>query len=312
MNNQPALAFDNSYARLPERFYCHQLPTRVSTPGLIRVNDELARTLGIDPEWLASDAGIEVLAGNAMPAGAASIATAYAGHQFGSWNPQLGDGRAILLGEIIATDGARYDLQLKGSGPTRYSRGGDGRAPIGPVLREYIVSEAMAAMGVATSRALAAVTTGDWVIRDGGGLPGGIIARVASSHIRFGTMQFFAARQDTEALQLLVDHVIQRHYPEAAVAENPCLAMLDAVVAAQASLVASWQLLGFIHGVMNTDNMLLSGETIDYGPCAFMDSYHPDKVFSSIDRNGRYAYSNNPGQVDNYHVVCGKPGLIRH
>ncbi len=169
MNNQPALAFDNSYARLPERFYCHQLPTRVSTPGLIRVNDELARTLGIDPEWLASDAGIEVLAGNAMPAGAASIATAYAGHQFGSWNPQLGDGRAILLGEIIATDGARYDLQLKGSGPTRYSRGGDGRAPIGPVLREYIVSEAMAAMGVATSRALAAVTTGDWVIRDGGG-----------------------------------------------------------------------------------------------------------------------------------------------
>lgn len=294
MNNQPALVFDNSYARLPERFYSPQLPTPVAKPGLIRVNDALARYLEIDPEWLASDAGIEVLAGNAMPAGAASIATAYAGHQFGSWNPQLGDGRAILLGEIIASDGARYDLQLKGSGPTRYSRGGDGRSPIGPVLREYIVSEAMAAMGVATTRALAAVTTGDWVMRDGA-IPGGIIARVASSHIRIGTLQFFAARQDTEALQLLVDHVIERHYPEAALAENPCRAMLDAVVAGQARLVASWQLLGFIHGVMNTDNMLLSGETIDYGPCAFMDSYHPDKVFSSIDRNGRYAYSNQPG-----------------
>ena len=294
MNHEQPLAFDNSYAQLPERFYARQLPTPVSKPGLIRVNRALAQHLGINPDWLASEAGIQVLAGNRVPAGAAAIATAYAGHQFGSWNPQLGDGRAILLGELIATDGERYDLQLKGSGPTPYSRGGDGRAPIGPVLREYIVSEAMAALGVASTRALAAVTTGDWLMRDGA-VPGGIIARVARSHIRIGTFQFFAARQDTEALRLLADHVIQRHYPAAAQADQPYRAMLDGVVGQQARLIASWQLLGFIHGVMNTDNMLLSGETIDYGPCAFMDSFHPDTVFSSIDRGGRYAYSNQPG-----------------
>jgi uncharacterized protein YdiU (UPF0061 family) len=294
MNHQAPLPFDNSYARLPERFYARQLPTQVSDPGLIRVNHALARQLGINPDWLESEAGIQMLAGNRLPAGAAAIATAYAGHQFGSWNPQLGDGRAILLGELIATDGVRYDLQLKGSGPTPYSRGGDGRAPIGPVLREYIVSEAMAALGVATSRTLAAVTTGDWLMREGA-VPGAIIARVAQSHIRIGTFQFFAARQDTEALRLLADHVIQRHYPAAAQADQPYRAMLDGVVAQQARLIASWQLLGFIHGVMNTDNMLLSGETIDYGPCAFMDNFHPDTVFSSIDRGGRYAYSNQPG-----------------
>jgi uncharacterized protein YdiU (UPF0061 family) len=288
------LPFDNSYARLPERFYAKQLPTPVSSPGLIRVNHGLAQTLGIDPLWLESIQGIDVLAGNSIPAGAEPIATAYAGHQFGGWNPQLGDGRAILLGELVGTDGVRYDLQLKGAGRTPWSRGGDGRAPIGPVLREYIVSESMATMGVPTSRALAAVTTGEWVMRNGAE-PGAILARVAQSHIRIGTFQFFGARNDIDALRLLVDHVIQRHYPQAIGANNPASALLDCVVSQQAQLIAHWQLLGFIHGVMNTDNMLLSGETIDYGPCAFMDTYDPETVFSSIDHNGRYAYANQPG-----------------
>ncbi len=235
-----------------------------------------------------------MLAGNRLPPGAEPIATAYAGHQFGNWNPQLGDGRAILLGELIAPDGERYDLQLKGAGRSRYSRGGDGRAPIGPVMREYIVSEAMAVLGVPTTRALAAVTTGDRVIRNVAE-PGAIIARVARSHIRIGTCQYFAAKNDIEGLRLLVEHVIQRHYPGAAEAVNPALAMLQNVVSRQAQLIAKWQQLGFIHGVMNTDNMLLSGETIDYGPCAFIDNYDPDMVYSSIDHAGRYAFSNQPG-----------------
>ncbi len=294
MNPLSPLTFDNSYIRLPERFYERRPPTAVSAPGLIRVNSGLADAMGVDPNWLASPEGIESMAGNRIPPGAEPIATAYAGHQFGHWNPQLGDGRAILLGELIARDGRRYDLQLKGSGRTRYSRGGDGRAPIGPVLREYIVSESMAVLGVPTTRALAAVTTGERVMRNRVE-PGAILARVASSHIRIGTCQFFASRNDLEGLRALIDHVIWRHYPAAADAAIPPLAMLQNVVSRQASLLAKWQHLGFIHGVMNTDNMLLSGETIDYGPCAFLDDYHPDMVFSSIDHGGRYAFSNQPG-----------------
>jgi uncharacterized protein YdiU (UPF0061 family) len=291
MNLSTTPVFDNSYASLPERFFTRLSPVPVSSPGLIRVNRPLARYLGFDPDWLESEQGIAMVGGNFLPPGADPIASVYAGHQFGGWSPQLGDGRAILLGEVIAEDGVRHDIQLKGSGRTPYSRGGDGRAPLGPVLREYVVSEAMASMGVPTSRALAAVTTGDWVIREGR-LPGAVLARVARSHIRIGTLQFFAARQDFEALKVLVQHVIDRHYPLAAQSENPVNAMLEAIIARQASLIAQWQLLGFIHGVMNTDNMLLSGETIDYGPCAFMDVFDPATVFSFIDRDGRYAYQN--------------------
>ncbi len=293
MNPEPSLPFDNSYVRLPERFYTRQLPDPVSSPGLIRVNHALADHLGFKPNWLESKTGVEFITGNYIPDGADPVAMVYAGHQFGGWNPQLGDGRAILLGEVIAADEVRYDIQLKGSGRTPYSRGGDGRAPLGPVLREYIVSEAMAVLGVPTTRALAAATTGEEVMREGR-LPGAVLTRVAQSHIRIGTFQFFAAQKDYDALKILVDHVIQRHYPEATQAANPVRAMLDGVVARQASLIAQWQLLGFIHGVMNTDNMLLSGETIDYGPCAFMDGYDPGAVFSSIDQGGRYAYRNQP------------------
>jgi len=284
MDHQPPLPFDNSYASLPPNFYTHQLPDPVATPGLIRVNHAFADYLGFDPDWLESQTGIDFIAGNFVPAGADPIATVYAGHQFGGWNPQLGDGRAVLMGEIIAGDGARYDIQLKGSGRTPYSRGGDGRSPLGPVLREYIVSEAMAALGVPTTRALGAATTGEWVMREGR-LPGAVLVRVAQSHIRIGTVQFFASQKDHDAVKILVDHVIHRHYPEAAQADNPARAMLDGVVARQASLIARWQSLGFIHGVMNTDNMLLSGETIDYGPCAFMDEYDQATVFSSIDHS---------------------------
>ena len=287
--------FDNSYLKLPDRFYTKLAPTPVAAPGPIRVNAALADTLGFDAAWLASPEGTEVLAGNRLPEGADPMAAVYAGHQFGGWAPQLGDGRAILLGEVIGRNGVRYDVQLKGSGPTPYSRGGDGRAPLGPVIREYVVSEAMAALGVPTTRALAAVTTGEHVFRPPDALPGAVLTRVARSHIRIGTFQYFFAMQDNEALRLLTDYVIARHYPEAAQAANPARALLDDVVTAQAYLVARWQLLGFIHGVMNTDNMLLSGQTIDYGPCAFMDTFHSDTVFSSIDHQGRYAYSNQPG-----------------
>lgn len=288
------LNFDNSYSLLPGEFFSALDPTPVSSPGPIRVNYPLAKFLGIDPHWLASAEGTEVIAGNRVLPGSRPIASVYAGHQFGSWNPQLGDGRAILLGELIAGDGQRFDIQLKGAGPTPYSRGGDGRSPLGPVLREYLVSEAIAALGIPTTRALAAVTTGDTVIRDEM-LPGAILARVARSHIRIGTVQFFASRGERDALRLLVDHVIERHYPDAGRAQQPVRALLDEIIKAQASLIAHWQLVGFIHGVMNTDNMLLSGETIDYGPCAFMDRFDPDTVYSSIDRGGRYAYRNQPG-----------------
>ncbi|MFZ4410614.1 MAG: protein adenylyltransferase SelO [Paracraurococcus sp.] len=289
-------AFDNSYARLPDRFHARLPPTPVAAPGLVRINTGLAATLGLDPAALASPEGLAILAGNALPEGAEPLAQAYAGHQFGGFNPQLGDGRAILLGEVVGRDGLRRDIQLKGSGPTPFSRRGDGRAALGPVLREYIISEAMFALGVPTTRSLAAVTTGEPVYRETP-LPGAVLTRIAASHLRVGTFQYFAARKDVEALRLLADYAIARHYPAAAEAEHPTHAFLGAVVEAQARLVAQWMLIGFIHGVMNTDNCTISGETIDYGPCAFMDAYDPATVFSSIDYQGRYAYANQPGIV---------------
>ena len=283
------IAFDNSYARLPDRMFASLPPTPVSAPALIALNVDLAQLLGIDPAQLQSPDGLQVLAGNALAAGSQPIAQAYAGHQFGHWNPALGDGRAILLGEVLGRDGVRRDIQLKGAGPTPYSRSGDGRAWLGPVLREYLVSEAMFALGVPTTRALAAVTTGDVVYREGR-MPGAILTRVAQSHIRVGTFQFFAARGDIAALQALCDHVIARHYPGV---DGPA-GLLDAMMTRQAALIAQWMALGFVHGVMNTDNCSVAGETIDYGPCAFIDSYHPNAVFSSIDQQGRYAYGNQP------------------
>ncbi|QRZ14028.1 YdiU family protein [Paracoccus methylovorus] len=283
------IRFDNSYARLPEGFFTRTRPTPVRDPKLIALNRPLAERLGLDADWLASPQGVAVLAGNALPEGAEPIAQAYAGHQFGGFVPQLGDGRAVLLGEVVAPDGARFDIQLKGAGPTPFSRRGDGRAWLGPVLREYLVSEFMAAFGIPTTRALAAVTTGETVIRETI-LPGAVLTRVASSHIRVGTFEFYAARGDRERLQLLADHVIARHYPDAAGAGD----LLQGVVARQAATIAGWLALGFIHGVMNTDNMSVSGETIDYGPCAFMDGYRPDMVFSSIDAQGRYAWNEQP------------------
>src|SRR6266536_1264502 len=285
--------FENTYARLPEHFYARLDPIPVAAPHLVKLNVELARKLGLDADALASERGVEILAGNRVAAGAEPLALAYAGHQFGYFVPQLGDGRAILLGEVVARDGARYDIQLKGSGRTPFSRGGDGRAALGPVLREYIVSEAMAALGVPTTRALAAVTTGEQVLRETA-LPGAVLTRVAASHLRVGTFQYFAAQRDTEAIRRLADYAIARHYPEAAPAKQPYRALLDGVIARQAQLVAQWMLLGFIHGVMHTDNTSISGETIDYGPCAFMEAYDPATVFSAIDENGRYAYANQP------------------
>lgn len=285
--------FDNTYARLPSTFFTPQEPTPVANPTLIRLNHALALELGLDPAALASPAGLAALAGNTVLPGSEPIAQAYAGHQFAHFVPQLGDGRAILLGEVINTSGQRRDIQLKGPGPTAYSRRGDGRAALGPVLREYIVSEAMTAFGVPSTRALAAVATGERVHRETL-LPGAIFARVAASHIRVGTFQFFAAREDHAALRTLTDYAIQRHYPHAASTANPTLAFLEAVIKAQCDLVTSWLHFGFIHGVMNTDNVAISGETIDYGPCAFMDNFHPRCVFSSIDRNARYAWGNQP------------------
>jgi uncharacterized protein YdiU (UPF0061 family) len=289
----PAVAFDNSYARLPARFFAALAPTPVAAPRLIRLNDGLAAELGLDAAALRAPEGVAMLAGNLVPAAAAPLAMAYAGHQFGNFVPQLGDGRAILLGEVVGPDGVRRDIQLKGAGRTPFSRGGDGRAALGPVLREYLVSEAMAALGIPTTRSLAAVLTGEEVFRD---LPlaGAVLTRVARSHVRVGTFQFFAARNDGAALRTLADYIIARNYPDAAGAENPYLTLLEAVIARTAALIASWQLVGFIHGVMNTDNMSVAGETIDYGPCAFMDSFHPGTVYSSIDHAGRYAYGNQP------------------
>lgn len=281
------IPFDNSFARLPAAFHAPQSPSPVKAPHMVAFNADLARLLRISTDDSTELA--QVFAGNKVPDGANPIAQNYAGHQFGHYNPQLGDGRAVLLGETVGTDGVRRDIQLKGAGRTPYSRSGDGRAWLGPVLREYVVSEAMHALGIPTTRALAAVETGETVVRETL-LPGAVLTRVATSHLRVGTFQVFAARGDLGSLQTLTDYAIARHYPDA---DGP-MGLLRAVRDAQASLIAGWMSVGFIHGVMNTDNSSISGETIDYGPCAFMDSYHPDTVYSSIDRNGRYAYSNQP------------------
>ena len=285
--------FHNTYAQLPERFYARVHPTPVASPRLIKLNDALASQLQLNPQELASPHGVAILAGNRIADGSEPLAMAYAGHQFGHFVPQLGDGRANLLGEVLGRDGLRYDIQLKGSGPTPFSRRGDGRAALGPVLREYLVSEAMAALGVPTTRALAAVSTGEPVFRETV-VPGAVLTRVARSHLRVGSFQYFWTRGDVEGTRLLADHAIARHYPEAAHAGKPYRALLDGVIARQAALVAQWMLLGFIHGVMNTDNTSISGETIDFGPCAFLEAYEAHKVFSSIDHQGRYAYSNQP------------------
>jgi uncharacterized protein YdiU (UPF0061 family) len=287
------MVFADTYARLPPHFYSRIDPTRVTLPRLIKFNAPLAAELALDLDACTAAALAEIFSGNRLLPGSQPIAMAYAGHQFGQFVPQLGDGRALLLGEVLSPDGRRCDIQLKGSGRTPYSRGGDGRAAVGPVLREYLVSEAMHALGVPTTRALAAVATGETVLRDRR-VPGAILTRVAGSHVRVGTFQYFAARGDADAMRLLADYVIERHYSEAAAAANPYLELLRAVVRRQARLVADWMHVGFIHGVMNTDNMAISGETIDFGPCAFMDAYDPATVFSSIDSRGRYAYANQP------------------
>lgn len=288
-----AFAFDNSFARDLKGFYTRTDPTPVSAPRLLRLNHSLAAELGVDAEALERPDGVAILAGNSIAEGAEPIALAYAGHQFGGFSPQLGDGRALLIGEVIAGDGGRRDIQLKGSGRTPFSRGGDGRAALGPVLREYLISDAMHALGIPTTRALAAVSTGDAVRRETV-LPGAVLTRVAASHVRIGTFQFFASRGETGKVRQLADHVIARHYPELTGTAEPYLLLFEAVMERQASLVARWMHVGFIHGVMNTDNMAVSGETIDYGPCAFMNAYNPATVFSSIDQHGRYAYGNQP------------------
>ncbi len=287
------IPFDNSYARLPERFFARLAPVPVAAPRLLRLNEPVARLLGLDPEALRTAEGVEVLAGNRIPAGAEPIAQGYSGHQFGGFSPQLGDGRQILLGEVVGADGARRDIALKGSGRTPWSRGGDGRAAVGPMLREYVISEAMAALGIPTTRSLAVVATGEPVFRETP-LPGAILTRIAASHIRVGTFQFLASRGDAEGVRALLDHAIARHDPAAAEAPNPAAAFLAGVVARQADLVARWLHVGFVHGVMNTDNTAVSGETIDYGPCAFLEAYDARAVFSSIDHAGRYAYGNQP------------------
>jgi serine/tyrosine/threonine adenylyltransferase len=284
---------EQSYAQLPQLFFSDVRPTPVAEPRLVIFNRSLADALGLDSAALDSPAGAAIFAGNTLPEGARPIAQGYAGHQFGHFTG-LGDGRAILIGEQITPSGARRDIQLKGSGRTPYSRGGDGRAALGPMLREYIISEAMDALGIPTTRSLAVVSTGEPVYRETA-LDGAILTRVAASHIRVGTMQWAAAHRDLDALRALSDYTRARHYPQLADAPEPHLALLDAIIDAQARLIARWSLVGFIHGVMNTDNMALSGETIDYGPCAFMDAYDPDTVFSSIDHAGRYAYGNQPG-----------------
>lgn len=284
--------YDNSYSRLPQMFYTHLDPAPVRSPHLIVFNDELAESLGLSGQVLKSDEGVNLLAGNDIPQGAYPLAQAYAGHQFGYFN-MLGDGRAVLIGEQVTPSGERYDIQLKGSGRTPYSRQGDGRAALGPMLREYMISEAMHGLGIPTTRSLAVVKTGEMIIRETY-LPGAILTRVASSHLRVGTFQYAAKWGAIEDLKALADYTLQRHYPEAADAENQYLRLLQEVIQRQAVLMSKWQLVGFIHGVMNTDNMAISGETIDYGPCAFMDAYDPATVFSSIDRDERYAYGNQP------------------
>jgi uncharacterized protein YdiU (UPF0061 family) len=283
---------EHTYAELPALFHVPATPTRVREPRLVAFNRPLAIALGLDAQALDGAAGAAIFAGNVLPDGSRPIAQAYAGHQFGHFTT-LGDGRAILLGEQIAPSGERWDIQLKGPGRTRYSRGGDGRAAVGPMLREYVISEAMHALGIPTTRSLAVAATGEPVYRDTE-LPGAVLVRVAASHIRVGTMQWAAAHRDLAALRALADYTRARHYPDLPDRPGSYLALFEAIVGRQASLVARWQLVGFVHGVMNTDNMALSGETIDYGPCAFLDRYDPETVFSSIDGGGRYAYGNQP------------------
>jgi len=295
---RPVFELDDSFAR--ELVGLHQpwQGEHVTDPSFVVLNEALAGELGLDVEALRSPAGVEILAGNAAPEGVTTVAQAYAGHQFGGYSPRLGDGRALLLGELTDLDGVRRDLHLKGSGRTPFARGGDGRAALGPMLREFVMGEAMHALGIPTTRMLAVVATGESIVREADGrraqVPGAVLTRVASSHLRVGTFQFAAATGDPELLRALVDHAIARHAPDAADTDNPALALFDHVVGAQAALVARWMEVGFIHGVMNTDNVTISGETIDYGPCAFMDAYDPATVFSSIDHGGRYAYGNQP------------------
>ncbi len=290
---RPHFNFDNSFARTFKGFFVPYQAASAVAPKLLQFNHGLADELGLDPVALNSEAGLSIFSGNEIPDGAEPLAQAYAGHQFGGFASQLGDGRALLLGEVIDTQQRRRDIQLKGSGPTPFSRGGDGKAPLGPVLREYLIGESMHALGIPTTRALAAVTTGEEIYRETA-LPGAVLTRIAASHIRIGTFQFFATQGGVEKVRELADYSIARHYPDTTDVGNPYLAFFEAVCDAQAALVAGWMNIGFIHGVMNTDNMTISGETIDYGPCAFMDTYVPGTVFSSIDRHGRYAYANQP------------------
>ncbi|MFF2175105.1 YdiU family protein [Lysinibacillus sp. NPDC058147] len=292
MDNTIGWNFDNSYTRLPSIFYSSINLNPVRSPKLIMLNESVANALGLNVDALQSVEAVAIFAGNNNPTGGMPIAQAYAGHQFGHFN-MLGDGRALLLGEQLTSTHERFDIALKGSGRTPYSRGGDGRATLGPMLREYIISEAMHALGIPTSRSLAVVTTGEIVLRETE-LPGAVLTRIASSHLRVGTFQYAANFGSEEELKALADYALERHFPKADVAQNRYLTLLQEVIKKQASLIAKWQLVGFIHGVMNTDNMTISGETIDYGPCAFMDAYDPATVFSSIDRQGRYAYGNQP------------------
>ena len=287
-------SFEHSFVDNLGDLYEKCRPESVSSPSMLFFNYQLAEELNLDPLQLNSDEGLQIFSGNKVPKGSIQIAQAYAGHQFGHYNPNMGDGRAILLGEVIDANKRRRDIQLKGSGQTPFSRRGDGKSALGPVLREYLISESMHALGIPTSRSLAAVKTGENVLREDI-MPGGILTRVAASHIRIGTFEFASKLQDKNAIKKLADYSINRHFPETADVENPYLAFFAAVCNEQASLVAKWMSIGFVHGVMNTDNMTISGETIDYGPCAFMDIYNPSTVFSSIDVNGRYAYGNQPG-----------------
>ncbi len=289
----PLFAFDSSYVRELGGLYEPWQAVPAPAPRLLALNEELATELGVDPNALRSPDRVAVLAGNAMPEGASPVAQAYAGHQFGAYSPRLGDGRALLLGEVVDVHGRRRDIHLKGSGRTPFARGGDGKAAVGPMLREYLIGEGMHALGIPTTRALAVVATGDTVARETL-LPGAVLTRVAASHVRVGTFEYAARGGDPALVWRLADHVIARHHPDASEADNPYLALFERVVDVQASLVADWMLVGFIHGVMNTDNMTISGETIDYGPCAFMDAFDPSTVFSSIDYAGRYAYGNQP------------------
>jgi uncharacterized protein YdiU (UPF0061 family) len=288
-----AVTFENQFAGdLPEMARPWQA-AQVDHPLLLALNSPLAEELGFDPRWLQTEEGLQLLVGNGLPDGATPVAQAYSGHQFGGFNPRLGDGRALLLGEVVDSGGRLRDIHLKGSGRTPFSRGGDGLAAVGPMLREYLISEAMHALGIPTTRALAVLATGQPVARDEL-LPGAVLTRVASSHLRVGSFQYARTTGDVDLLRRLADHAIARHYPDAANAEQPYIALLEAVISAQAALIAQWMLVGFVHGVMNTDNMTISGETIDYGPCAFMEAFDPATVYSSIDDGGRYAYGNQP------------------